>query len=140
MMNLKKVVFFPDPVSKHSEELKTLLSDYSCINSREPDEYSQVFQQVGKFAIVFVDAKSALDFLKSKTRELAELQFKTFLFLPVNGNFNEEAQNKLKAQRIHVYPLAGRDKLLQSIHDLFNGKDDDFIDIEEIQFLMPKDD
>jgi len=139
-MSLKKVVFFADPKSKHTEELKGLLKEYSCFDSREPDEYSQVFHQSGKFAIVFADARSGLDFFKSNSEYLSGLQFKTFLYLPVNGNFNPEAQAKLKEERIHVYPLASRDKLVQGIHEYLNGKDDDFINIEDIQFNMPKDD
>jgi len=140
-MNFKKVVFFPDPKSAHTEELKKFLGDeFSCFDSRELDEYGQVFLQTGKFTLIFSDAKSTLEFLKKKQRELSELQFKIFLFLPVNANFNAEAQKKLKAERIHVFPLLAKDKLVQDIRDYFNGNDDEQINIEDIQFIMPKDD
>ncbi len=140
-MNLKKVIFFPDPKSPHTEELKNILNkDFSCFDSRQTDEYAQVFLQNGKFSLVFIDAKSALEFLKENNRELSELQFKTFLFLPVNGNFNAEAQKKLKDHRIHVFPLNAKDKISESIRDYLNNNEDDQIAIEDLQFIMPKDD
>lgn len=140
-MNFKKVIFLPDPKAAHTEEVKTILSkDFSCFESRNSDEYSQVFFQTGPFVLLFSDAKSALALLKNEAQALSELKFKTYLYLGVNGSFNAEAQKKLKDNRINVYPLSDKAKLISSISDFMQGKDDESIAIEDIQFIMPEDD
>lgn len=140
-MNLKRVIFFPDPKAAHTEEVKGILSkDFSCFDSRNSDEYSQVFHQSGPFVLLFSDAKSALALLKAEAPTLGELKFKTYLYLSVNGTFNAEAQKKLKDNRINVYPLSDKAKLVASIRDFMRGKDEESIAIEDIQFIMPEDD
>lgn len=138
---MKKVIFFPDAKSPHTDEVQKLLKkDYSCFEGRNTDEYSQVYFQSGHFALVFSDAKSALELLKAEATNLAGLKFKVYLFLSVNGVFNAEAQKKMKEHRINVYKLDEKAKLIQNLRDYMAGQDEESIAIEDIEFIMPKDD
>ena len=138
---LKKVVFFPDPQAPHTDELKAKLSvKYPCYESRNLAEYNQVFQQSGSFALIFQDAKSALEFLKANSGPLAELEYKVYAYLSVNGTFKEDALKKLKEYRINVYQRSQMDALTENIGLFMSGKDDSIIAVEDIEFIMPKDD
>lgn len=138
---MKKVIFFPDAKVPHTDEVRKLLGkEYSCFESRNTDEYSQVYFQSGPFALVFSDAKSALELLKTEAAQMAELKYKVYLYLSVNGVFNAEAQKKMKEYRINVYKLDEKAQLIQNLRDYMAGKDDESIAIEDIEFIMPKDD
>lgn len=139
-MNFKKVVFLPDPEAPQTQEACALLKkDFSCFESRNTDEYDQVFQQSGPFVLLFSDAKSALSFLKDEAKPLSRLNFKVFLFLAVNGAFNADAQKKLSEFRINVYPRKDLAKLVSDIKHFLESKEGDSMSSDDLEFIMPGD-
>lgn len=141
VVNFKNVVFFPDELQPHTSELKAeLAKSYSCYSSKNVDEYSQVMYQSGKFILLFGDPKVAIQFLKAEAIDLAKLHFKTYTYLSKVGTFSPESQKILNDNKILVFQRNEKDKLLKSISDYFESKNSDTISIDDIEFIMPKDD
>lgn len=141
-MNKKKVVFFADNLQEHVAPIKAELSKsgHSCFSSNNPDEMNQTFQQSGKFIIFFADAQEAVKFLQKSPGDLTGIEYKVFAYINKTAKFSAESQKILDRFRINVYLKNEADKLLKSINDYFTGNEGDAFNIDDLQFIMPKDD
>ncbi len=138
-----RVVFFSDKqVPEHQLPVRTELGKkgFTCLESRTPDEFSQTFHQSGKFAVVFSDAKDAVTFMQTNSKELVGLEFKAYVYLSKNGKFSGDSLKILENNRINPFALNEQAQLLQSIDAFFSDDKTDVLNIDDIQFLMPKDD
>lgn len=139
-MSKKHVIFFPDNPHELTPEIKAELSKtYSCFQSNNPDEYSQTFHQSGKFVLLFSDAQEAVKFLQKSSQELMGLEFKTYAFINKMAKFSSESQKILDRFKINVFLRNESSTLMTNIKEYFSGKGE-ALDIDDIQFIMPKDD
>lgn len=133
------VIFFPDEHLEHGVEVKKVLKEkYSCFQSNNLDEFDQVFRQSGKFLMLFLDVKKAIGFMQVHASELSGLEFKTFVYLNKNGKFNPESQKVLDTNKVIAFQKDEVAKMLKKIEDFFTTGSD-ALNIDDIQFIMPKD-
>lgn len=141
-MSKFKVIFFADTViGEHLEKLKVeLAKTFTCFKSRTADELDQSFRQSGKFVVLFSDAKEAVQFLQTNSKDLSGLEFKTLVFLNKNGKFSPESLKILENNKITPFSLSEADKLMRTIDTFFSGNKSDDFNLDDLQFVMPKDD
>ena len=138
-MNNHHVIFFPDEHQEHGTDVKKALKEkYSCFTSTNLDEYDQVYRQSGKFVMLFLDVKKAIGFMQVHASELKGLEFKTIVYLNKNGKFNPESQKVLDTHRVIPFQKDEVAKMLKTIEDFFTSGSD-ALNIDDIQFIMPKD-
>jgi hypothetical protein len=141
-MKSYNVIFFPDEPLEHGIELKNKLKEkYNCFNSSNLDEFDQVFQQSGRFLLVFMDVKKALIFMKSHGHEMNTLKYRTFAYMDKNGKFKPDSQKALDAERVEAFQKDEVAKLLKTIEDFFSigNTSDNSLNVDDIQFIMPED-
>ncbi len=138
-MPVKKIIFFPDALHDNSLKLKTELKKlYQCFQSKQVDEYDQVFRQSGKFAIIFSDAQMAVKFLEEKTSDLSPLRFKVFAFMNKSGRFSEKSQALLDKYSINVFFPNQFHEIMANIEKYFSQNDVED-DAAELKFSANED-
>ena len=140
-MSKHNVIFFPDELLEHGIEVKNKLSEtFSCFQSGNLDEFDQVFKQSGKFLLLFMDVKKALQFVQDNSNGLTGLQFKTFVYLNRNGKFKPDSQKILDAGRVQAFQKDDAAVLLKTIEEFFKGSSgSDALNVDDITFIMPED-
>jgi hypothetical protein len=141
-MSIHNVIFFPDELQEHGTEVKSKLKEkYSCFQSTNLDEFDQVFKQSGKFLLLFMDVKKALQFVQDHSNELTGLQYQTFVYLNRNGKFKADSQKILDAGRVQAFQKDDAAVLLKTIDDFFSkgGPGGDALNVDDITFIMPED-
>ncbi|HXH30848.1 MAG TPA: hypothetical protein VNJ01_08550 [Bacteriovoracaceae bacterium] len=141
-MSKYMVIFFADAtVPEHVDRLRGELSKrYTCFQSRTPDEFNQSYHQSGKFVILFSEAKEAVTFLQGNSKDLTGLEYRAFVYLNKNGKFSPESLKILENNKIVPFSLNESDKLTGSIDSYFSESKSDDFNLDDIQFIMPKDD
>ena len=138
-MSKIKIVFFPDQPHDDSNRLKAeLAKKFGCYESSNIDEFDQVFQQSGKFAILFSDAQVAVKFLHKNKSEMNPLTYKVFAYLNKLGKFSPESQKVLDQFKVNVYQKNEFDKLVTDITGYLSGADV-VEQVDDIQFFTPGD-
>lgn len=131
-----KVIFFPE-IQDHTSKLRDVLAKtYMCLKSSNQEEYNQSFQQAGKFAIVFSDAKPALNFMKTPSEWMTGVQYKVYAFMNTKAKFTPESQKILNHYKISVFRLDQDNELVADINKYFSSSQSDVENIDDIQFLF----
>jgi len=138
-MSKTKVIFFPDQLHETTTLLKAeLTKKFSCYSSGNLDEFDQVFQQSGKFAVVFSDPQSAVKFMNQNKQTMNSFIFKTFACLNKAGKFSAESQKILDLCKINIYQKSDANKLVTDISNYLTGVELTE-SIDDIEFIMPGD-
>lgn len=131
-----KVIFFPD-LQDHTSKLRDALKkhQYTCIQSTQQEEYNQLWQQAGKFVIIFSDAKAALNLMKNLTQWMTGVQYRVYAFMNTKAKFTAESQKILTHYKITAFTLDQGAELMAEVNKYFTTADSDVDNIDDIQFL-----
>lgn len=132
-----KVIFFADELQSHTQLIKErLASEFSCFSSTNIDEYHQVFNQSGKFVLLFSDARNALGFRINAAENLSSLEYEILVYLHTDVAFKADSQKLLDQNNVKVFRVSDAEVLIAHVHTFLAGKDHD---PTELEFYMPPD-
>lgn len=139
IMSKTKVIFLPDKLHETTALIKEELGKkFSCYSSGNLDEFDQVFQQSGKFVVLFSDPQGAVKFMNQNKQTMNSFIFKTFACLNKVGKFSPESQKILDLCKINCYQKSEATKLITDISNYLTGVEISE-SVDDIEFIMPGD-